>query len=271
MFESSRTYMFHMDRILVPMAKGYRSRRVLDIAFSLSEVYHSEITALTVKDESRELTWSDKVHLVTNAYEEGKERNIKVIPRVRTYRTIKEGIVQEANSHNYDAMLVAVHKRSPLSASVFGGIGDYILKNSRIPSAIMSIKDSVFPYKKIMVPLSEQVNTRTAVSFALHLKKATNSRIVFVDLRKYDRKVTHGFNMFFENLGQITALYGEGIDVTRSGTSTSIQEEVNLISSRISPDAVILGVTKTKNSVRLNSNIKSIIKDGMSDQILVKK
>lgn len=271
MFESSRTYMFHMDRILVPMAKGYRSRRVLDIAFSLSEVYHSEITALTVKDESRELTWSDKVHLVTNAYEEGKERNIKVIPRVRTYRTIKEGIVQEANSHNYDAMLVAVHKRSPLSASVFGGIGDYILKNSRIPSAIMSIKDSVFPYKKIMVPLSEQVNTRTAVSFALHLKKATNSRIVFVDLRKYDRKVTHGFNMFFENLGQITELYGEGIDVTRSGTSTSIREEVNLISSRISPDAVILGVTKTKNSVRLNSNIKSIIKDGMSDQILVKK
>ncbi len=271
MFEASRTYMFHMDRLLVPMAKGYRSRRVLDIAFSLSSIYHSEITALTVKDESRELTWSDKVHLVTDAYEEGKERNIKVIPRVKTYKTIKEGIVMEANSHNYDAMLVAVHKRSPLSASVFGGIGDYILKNSKIPSAIMSIKDSNFPYRKIMVPLSEQINTRTAVSFGLHLKRATNSKLIFVDLRKYDRKVTHGFNMLFENLGQITQIYGEGIEVMRSGSSTSIREEVNLVSSKISPDAVVLGVTKVRNSVRLNSNIKSIIKDGMCDQILVKK
>ncbi|WP_393970683.1 universal stress protein [Oxyplasma meridianum] len=271
MFETSRTYTFHMDRLLVPMAKGERSRRVLDIAFSLSKIYNSEIIALTIKDESRELTWSDKVRLVTDAYEEGKERNIKVIPRVKTYRTIKDGIVAEANSHNYDAMLVAVHKRSPLSASVFGGIGDYILKNSKIPSAIMSIKNSNFPYRKIMVPLSEQVNTRTAVSFSLRLKKATNSKLVFVDLRKYDRKVTHGFNVLFDNMGQISQIYGDEIEIMKSGSATSISEEVKRVSSKISPDAVVLGVTKKGNNLRLNSNIKSIIKDSVCDQILVKK
>ena len=272
MFEASRSYSLKLEKMMVPMAKGYRSKRVLDIAFDLSREYNSEIIAFTVKDDVRELTWSDKVSLVTNAYKDGKEQNIKVIPRITTSSSVREGIVKEANTHNYDLLFIASGKRSPLSASLLGGIGDYVLKNSRVTTVAASLKNRGYPYEKILVPVSEYLNTRTAVSFALHLKKAIGAKIYFADLRKYDRKKTHGFSLLFDNMDEVLKIFGNDIEIIKSGMSTSITDEVSIISRNIKPSVVILGIRSDPTGrVRINSSIKSIMKESDHDAILVKK
>lgn len=271
-FEASRSYYLKFDKLIVPMAKGYRSKRVLDIAFALSREHDSEITAFTVKDSVREITWSDKVSLVTDAYKEGKLKNIKVVPKVHTFRSVREGIVEEVNKHGYDMLLIASAKRSPLSTSLFGGIGDYVLKNSKVTTVAASVKNSNFPYSKILVPVSEFINTRAAVSFALYLKKALGSSLTFADLRKYDKKRTHGFNMLFDNMDEVLKTFGSNIDIIRSGFSTSIRDEVQIIAKNVKPNAIVVGIRSgPEGRIRINSSIKSIIKESSQDAILVKK
>lgn len=272
MLETSRAYLLKFDRVIVPMAKGDRSRVVLDLAFSISESYHSEVTALTVKEELKEVTWSDKVNIIINAYRDGKDRNIKVIPKVRTSRTVRQGIVDEIKSKNYDLLLLGTFKRSVLSGSIFGGIGDYVMKNSRIPTAVMSIKGSVFPYRKILLPMCETLNTRASVSLALHLKKTLGAELVMVDLRKYDRKRSHGFQTIYDHIGETISLYGENITMLRPGFSTSLLDEIDLITKEQKPDLIVLGVAETKSGkLRFNSFMKTVIKSNGQDTIVLKK
>lgn len=272
MLSSSRSYLLKFDRTIVPMAKGDRSRTVLDLAFDLAREYGSEITALTVKEEVREVTWSDKVAIVTHAYREGKERNVKVIPKVRTAKSVKQGIVDEVRSRAYDLLLLGTFKRSVLSASIFGSIGDYVIKNSSIPTAVFSVHGSKYPYSKILVPLCETLTTRAAVSFALHVKKALNANLVLADLRKFDKKKTHGFNTLLDQLGDIVQNYGTGITVIRPGMSSNLAEEVSNIIRDQNPDVIIMGVRSSPGGkVRFNSDLKSVVKGTLQDTVVVRK
>lgn len=254
------------------MAKGDRSRVVLDLAFSISNTYKTEITALTVKEELKEVTWSDKVNVIINAYRDGKEKNIKVIPKVRTSRSVKQGIVEEAKSKNYDLLLLGTFKRSILSGSLFGGIGDYVMKNTSVPTAVVSIKGSTYPYRKVLVPVCETLNTRASVSMAMHVKKALGADLVLADLRKYDKKRTHGFQTLFDRLGEMFSLYGENITVLRPGFSTSLIDEVNIMLKDQKPDLIVFGVSESKTGkIRFNSNMKTLIKSTVQDTLVLKK
>lgn len=272
MLESSRAYLLKFDRAIVPMAKGDRSRVVLDLAFALSNAYNTEITALTIKEELKEVTWSDKVNIIINAYRDGKDRNIKVIPKVRTSRSVKQGIVDEAANKNYDLILLGTFKRSLLSGSLFGGIGDYVIKNSTIPTAVFSIKGSTYPYRKILVPISETLNTRASVALAIHIKRVLGSDLVLADLRKYDRKRTHGFNTLFDRMGEITTTYGDNITVVRPSFSTNLVDEMNVITRDQRPDLMVFGVAESKNrKIRFNSHMKTLVKSTSMDTVVLKK
>lgn len=272
MLETSRAYLLKFDRVIVPMAKGDRSRVVLDMAFKLSETYKTEITALTVKEELREVTWSDKVKVITNAYKDGKERNIKVIPKVKTSRSVKQGIAEEVSTKNYDLLMLGTFKRSLLSGSLFGGIGDYVIKNSNIPTAVFSIKGSIFPYRKILIPLSETLNTRASFALAMHIKNSLGSDLIIADLRKYDKNKTHGFSTVFNNMGDLVSTYGENISMIRPSLSTSLLEEMNLIIRDQSPDLIVFGVRQNKKGrVRFNSDMKNLVKSTVQDTVVLKK
>lgn len=272
MLESSRAYLLKFDRVIVPMAKGDRSRVVLDLAFSISEKYGSEITALTVKEELKEVTWSDKVNVIINAYRDGKERNIKVIPKVRTSRSVRQGIVEEVENKNYDLLMLGTFKRSLLSGSLFGGIGDYVMKGSKIPTAVFSIKGSPYPYGKILVPICETLSTRASFALAVHIKEATGAELILADLRKYDKKRTHGFQSLFDRMGELVESYGENIKIIRPSLSTSLLEEMNVVIRDQRPDLMVFGVPDSKSSkVRFNSYIKTLVKSTVQDIAVLKK
>lgn len=272
MVEPPQPYSLRMQKILVPMGKGYRSRRVLQLAFDLSRAYDSEITAFTVKETTQEVTWSDKVALITTAFKQGKDAKIKVVPRIRMADSVRQGIVLESSAHGYDILLIATWKRSALSASLFGGIGDYVLKNSGTTTAALSVKNESYPYKRILVPISEDINTRTAVAFALYLKRALGTSLHFVDMRKYDKVRTHGYRLLFENMDRFVTNYGPEINFTKSGMTTSFRDEILFYSKQIKPDLIVLGIRSNPDGrVRINASIKSVIKDTDQDVLLVKK
>lgn len=272
MFSNARSYALKFEKIVVPMAKGQQSRLPLEIAFFLAEKYSGEITALTVKEEMKELTWSDKVRIITNAYQDGKERNIKVVPRVRTARNIRTGIVEELKEKNYDLVLMGTHRRSGLSGSLFGSIGDYVMKNSSTPAVIFSIRRNELPYRNILLPVAETINNRMAVSFALHLKQSTNANLFLLDLRKFDEKKTHGFQHLFDNLGEIHTRFGDGITIVRGGDGGTMSTQISSAIREYSADLIVLGLRFSQDrKIRVNSTLKALIKDSPVDSAVLRR
>ncbi len=271
MFEASRSYFIKTDRVLVPMFRGVNSIKALKIAFDLAKTYNSELTAITIRERNDSIEWSNSVTLVTNAYKDGKRTGLKVIPKISTYENVKIGLIKETSSHYYDLLLMATHKRALLSGSVFGSIGDYVLKNLSIPLILLSISDSEYPYKKILLPISEEINIRAAVFFAMEMAKMNNAKLMIMDLRKYDKNKTHGFKMLFNNIGEILK-NGVDISLLKSGYNTNIKEEINSIIEKEDPDCVIIGTgNRPDRKYRINSDIKYIVKDPRVDTILIKK
>ncbi|MGC8608291.1 MAG: universal stress protein, partial [Thermoplasmata archaeon] len=253
MFEIPRPYSLRIERIAIPMAEGRNSRRVLHIAMSISKEFNSDITAITVRDELRDIVWTDKITVITNAYKEGLSKNVKVIPKIVTGRNIRDALLRELNSHNYDLVLIASEKNSMLRHFSFGRLSEYILKNSKSPSAIVSVKYPNYPYKKIYVPLSETINTRSAVSFALHLKRNTGASLVFEDLRSFDVKSKHRFTYLFDYMNELIEAFGGDISMIRGNPERSIQDAVNRTCENDKPDAMVLGIKKNDNNkVRIN-------------------
>ncbi len=272
MFDIPRPYSLRIDKIAIPMAEGRSSRRVLHIAMSISDEFKSDITAITVRDELRDIVWSDKVAVVTNAYKEGISKNVKVIPKIVTGKNIRDVLLNELNTHNYDLILVASEKNSMLRRFSFGRLSEYVLKNSRSPSAIVSVKYPDYPYKKIYVPISETVNTRSAISFALHLKKDTGSSLIFEDLRSYDVKSKHKFTYLFDYMNEIIEIFGGNISMIRGNQGKTLQEAVMQTCRNEKPDVMVLGIRKNENGkVRINGTTRNLVKSGDFDTILFKK
>lgn len=269
MFTNTRSYLVKFDRIVVPMAKGQRSKLPLELAFSFGRKFGSEITALTIKEEMKELTWSDKVRIVTNAYHDGKEKNIKVVPRVRTAKSIKKGMLDELNGSSYDLMLIGTNRRTNLSGSLFGGLGDFLIKNSNISTAIFSIKGDEAVYRRILVPLAESTTTRRALAFALQLKSCLGAEIIIFDLRKYDAKKTHGFQQFFDNLGSVNEMFGPELKIVRGGGEVSLSLEVRKAIEQYGADLLAMGVRVGDNhNIRFSSEFKALVKENQIDSLV---
>ncbi|MHB1440323.1 MAG: universal stress protein [Cuniculiplasma sp.] len=269
MLDQVSSYYAKTDRILVPMAKGDSSRRAFEFATDFAKIFGSEITALTIKDETREVTWSDKVAVVMHAYKESSQKGLKVIPKIQSARNVKEGIIREANSKNYDLVLMSFRSRSGVSASLFGGIGDYILKHSKNTTASLSIKRDTYPYKKILVPMSEKLNTRKSVYLAAVMARVMNSKFYLCDMRSFDRKKIHGFKTLMNaEIWKELKLDYEIAEIHGDDLREAVQQRIYSTSS----DLVILGIRPDNYSnVRINSEIKKIIKDAPIDSLLIKR
>ena len=106
------------EKILVPMAKGGSSTKAFQIASSFAMKYNSQLTFLTIKEEVKEITWSDKIAIIMNAHREVTSKGIKSIPRIQSAKNIKEGILKEINSKPYDLTFMSHRQRKSVSTSI---------------------------------------------------------------------------------------------------------------------------------------------------------
>ncbi len=269
---SSRTLSVKLEKIIIPMAKGQRSRKALKLAMDFSGEYGSELTAFTVKDSTRELTWSDKVHVVTSAYKIGKERNIKVIPKVSSNKSVKAGIVEEVKGRSYDLLLMASESRSFFSKRIFGGMVDYVVRNVNIPVAALSIKTSGYPYSSIVFPMSERLNTKGSLSMALAIKKAIGKPLYIYDLRFIDPAPQHGFRLLNDNLDRIIEAYGGNINLVRVSENTVPENFLKSELAREKNSLLVLGIrTDNSGKVKVPSEVRNLEKSLPTDTLIVKK
>lgn len=272
MLEGSRAVNFKLDRIVIPMAKGERSRKALKLGFDFSKSMNTEITALTVKDSNRELTWSDKVHVVTSAYKLGKEMNIRVIPKIITNRSVKSGIVKETSSKNYDLLLMASDSRSFFSKSLFGGNVDYIIRHVSIPVAALGIRSHSYPYSSVVYPMSEVINTRSSLALSLAIKKSIERPLKILDLRYLDRKPQGRFRFFQDHFDQIIHTYGGDISFIRDTSGKNFVEMIRNSTFQEKNPLLVLGVRPDQNGrVKLPSELREVHRSVNCDVLLVKK
>ena len=270
LLSSLKAYTVKPEKLLVPMAKGEHSKKAFDLALGLASNYKSEITALTIKDEAREIVWSDKVAIVLNAYKEAKERNIRLVPKVQSAKNIKQGIVSEINSKNYDMVIFSSGPRATLSASLLGGIGDYIIKNSRATVLAITSRMNKYKYERVLVPVTESLNVRRSLYIALMISKVYNARVNILDLRKFDRKETHGFKNFFDSIDEIKKEY-PNIEFSKS-EGNNMKEIILGRAYSTGADLLVFGVRPgTSGNIRINGLIKDLIKEMWTDTILIKK
>ena len=134
---------------------------------------------------------------------------------------------------------------------------------------MISTTGNLSSYKKILIPVTESLNTRKSVYLSVLIAKSEGSSIVICDLRNFDRKKVHGFKSFmeekpWESLGVETEI------ITRNSESARDTTMQFLYST--GADCVVLGVRPDEyHNIRVNSNIKRIIKDFSQDSILVKR
>lgn len=267
--EESSSYLLKIERILVPMAKGESSRRAFDIAMVFGKILQSNITALTLKEEVKEVTWSDKVAIVTNAYKIGKNQGIKIIPKVQSAKSIKQGIVDEINSKGYDLAIFSARIRDSMSSSLLGGIGDYIIKKSKNTVVGIGIKNGKYPYDKILVPLSERLNTRKSLYISGLFAKILGAKLIIMDERELDKKVVHGFktlikNEFWKDLNvECEIIKGAGENIVDDVVKKAYVTGANIIFLGVRPDQY--------SNVRINSDIKKILRETHTDVAIVKR
>ena len=270
MLANVKSYRVKPEKLLVPMAKGESSKMAFDIAITIGKVYNSEITALTIKDEKKEITWSDKVSLVLGAYKEGKKNNVTVIPKVQSARSVKHGIVQEINTKNYDIVIFSSAPRTNLSSSLLGGIGDHIIKNARTTVMAITNRKDRKGYKKIILPVCESLNTRKSVYIGLLMSNAMNAKINLVDMRKLDYKPTHGFKSLFDSMDNLKAEFPnvEMSTVERGELKETIQSRIYSTGSEL----MILGVRPgTTGNIRISGVVRTLIKESWIDTALIKR
>ncbi len=269
MIDQQTSYLARTDKILVPMARGESSKKAFTIATEFARNLGSQITALTIKEETREVTWSQKVAIIMNAYKEAKSEGLNVIPKIQSSRSVKEGIITEINSRNYDLVLMSSRARPGISASLLGPIGDYVIKNSKNTVAAISLKRDSYPYKNIFVPMSERLNTRKSVYLAALFAKVLKAKFNLCDMRDFDRKKVHGFKTIMNN--EIWKELNIDYEITK-GNGENLRESVMNRVYASSSDLIIMGLRPDSYSnVRINSDIKRIMKDIPIDSILIKR
>lgn len=258
-----------VDRILVPMAKGDSSKIAFNLATDFARKMQSEVTALTVKDIIREVTWSDKVAVVMSAYEKTRDEGLKVIPKIRSAKNIKEGIVSEANSRSYDLILMSSRGRTGVSGSVYGGIGEYVLKHSKNTTAVIASKRLKYPYRNVFVPMSEKLNSRKSVYLGAVIAKTLNAKFILCDARSFDKKKVHGFKTIMN--GEIWKELSLDFEL-RELKGTELRSGILSCIADGATDLIVMGITPDQYAnVRINADIKRISRDSKVDTLLIKR
>ncbi|WP_162509730.1 hypothetical protein [Thermogymnomonas acidicola] len=148
-----------------------------------------------------------------------------------------------------------------------------MIKNSNTITAAVSTHGNNYPYKRILVPVSEGLNTRVSVLFGLYLKLVSGSSILLADMRRFDKKRTHGFQSLFEHMEQVYERFGPEVSVTRGGgLETNLRNEVHRMIEDTGSDCVVLGVRPDRyGRIRVKAELKSVVKESQVDTILIKR
>lgn len=254
------------------MDKGSRSGKILKVAFDLSLIGHSEITAFTSRLPKEQDSWTDNVSYVTDVFRRGQASGIRVIPRIVTSTTAREAIVEETEHHSYDLVFLAVSRRSPLSGALFGSVGDYVFRKVNAPTVIMSVQDMNYPYSSVVAPVSERVNTKFSISLALMLSKAIKTPLVLPDLRRYDgNNRTHRFRALLNNIKPLRSELGNEIVLVRPAGGKGILNDLASAHPDTNSAVAVVGIQPGNGgSLRVNSEIKEIVKFYPGDVIVAR-
>jgi nucleotide-binding universal stress UspA family protein len=144
------------QRVLVPVTRSASARAAEEMAYSLSRSSNGSVTALHVVnrpegqgalvEEARISESTDAaVTMLSEAAELGAKLGVSVTTSVKVDPQAEAAIIEEANGGEYDLLLLGSATRPLSNRAFFGHRVTYIIENSAIPVAILSLPDQAFP------------------------------------------------------------------------------------------------------------------------------
>lgn len=144
------------ERVLVPVTRSASARAAEEMAYSISRSSHGSVTALHVVnrpegqgalvEQARISESTDAaVTMLAEAAELGAKLGVSVETSVIVAPQAEAAIIAEANGGEYDLLLLGSATRPLSNRAFFGHRVTYIIENSTIPVAILSLPDQAFP------------------------------------------------------------------------------------------------------------------------------
>ncbi len=140
------------DRILVPVTRAASARAAEELAYSLARNAGSQVTAIHVVnrpegqgmilekrriDEARTAATA----VLAEAAELGQRLGVQVGTVLKVAPNAEEEIVREANSGEYDLLILGAASRPLSGRAFFGHRINYIVENAAVPVAVVSLPD----------------------------------------------------------------------------------------------------------------------------------
>ncbi|TNE72210.1 universal stress protein [bacterium] len=192
-----------------------------------SQVNFSEIEP-TIKDRLRQVA-------------EEKLPKKAITPPIVSVGNAPQAITDEAK--NYDMIIMSTHGRTGFSRFILGSVSEKVLRISHTPVLIVERESVLEPMTKILLTTDFSENSFAAFSWARTFAKATDAKIDFVHIIKYDEFKSMGTAQTFAALrkDRMNALIEEYF----SDIKENVRPEVVLTSE--SPHEAIFNLHFSRN------------------------
>lgn len=176
--------------ILVPLDGSELAERVLQPAVELASALSAKLTLLRVSPQLTLLTVDpqvytemsrmgvDRVHAYLRDMRSALPNDIH-INLVCEYGSAADAIVQYAEAHAVDLIVMSSHGRSGLSRWVYGSVSEKVLHQSPCAIVIMRSKTEreLFQYNQLLVPLDGSELAESALPVAVALAQILDAKL----------------------------------------------------------------------------------------------
>lgn len=136
-----------MKAILVPLDGSSNSQRGMEMAISLARKCKATVTGMYVQDTLTRSEFAPSsvtaeepdayaVELIERAAATAEENKVKFVSKV-AYGDVGYAIVKEANSGDFDLVVIGSRGRGGVRAAFFGSVTKYVLQASKAPVLVV--------------------------------------------------------------------------------------------------------------------------------------
>jgi nucleotide-binding universal stress UspA family protein len=179
------------DRILVPIAKNTNMKLVMGLIKSFLNPGGDMTLLYVIPSDKLPVTaveWRKAMGVISEAQAISIAKNIEINYKVKNNRSVAQGILKEAESTDYDLILMT-NPRGEGRNILFGRKIDEIVRNTPVETVVLTYTEgSPVSCKKILIPTSGYRHALRAARIAEALAKDHGSDItvMYVGSRKDD-------------------------------------------------------------------------------------
>lgn len=245
------------DEILFPTDGSDEAASVFEHVLEIADAHDSTIHILNVADTTQvsvariqgeviDVLEQEGEEIIQEAAERAEERGITTVAEViqgKPFRTI----IEYANSHGVDIVVLPTHGRSGLERFLLGSTTERVIRRTEVP--VLSIRpdaDSAieYPFKNILVPTDGSDCANQALALSVDVAKAEGATL---------------------HLLSVIAIASLGVDVRSEIHTDTLEERASDLIDEARAFAENAGVDSVSGSIEFGPSVNKVISSYVED------